>query len=276
MLVLKSEETGSDNAITVSYDDGDSNTADDDFLNLTNTQQAVNAQITYNGIDIERSTNKIDDIITGVTFNLLKEAPSDSNHISIKQDVEGIADEMGIFVDSYNAWVNAMNDAVKYDPEQKTVGIFQDESAIKRLVSDVTAALFGTNADGKGAATFGLSVNRDGLISFDRAAFTEALRREPDEVEKVFSDPDDGIFTTLNDTLREATGSNGALNLLEKEFKNEQKRLDEEKLRNNEMLEARYAVMAQRFMMYDSMIGQMTVSFQSLQNIINAELNGKK
>ena len=274
-LILKSAETGAANAISVAYDDGDAATTNDDFLSLSNVQSAVNAKFTYNGVVVERASNSVEDLVTGMTLELLKE-DNTTNTVEIVQDVDGIADQMSLFVESYNNWISAMNDAVKYDPDNQTAGIFQDESAIKRLISDVTGALYDATPDGYGVASFGLSVNRDGFISFDKGAFTQALRSDPDQVEKVFSDPDNGIFTKVNDILGDATGTNGALTLLDQRFETQEDRLSEERQRAVELLDARYAIMAQRFMAYDNIIGQLNTSFQALQNLIDAELAAKK
>lgn len=276
-LILKSDETGADQAIGVTFDDGDSNTSDDDFLSLDNVQSAQNAIFKYNGVTVERAANKFDDLIPGVTFELLKADPNAVDTVNITQDVEGIADTMQNFVDTYNKWISAMNDATKFDEEKGTAGIFQGNSTIRELKNDVAQTLFAVTPEGKGLASFGISVNKDGMISLDRTAFIQALETDGKTLEKTFSDDVNGVFTKLNDLLAQATDPiNGTLTLLDNQFKDEEKRLEEERTTAMKRIDAKYSVMAQRFALYDEMIGKMNNNFMALQSMIDAQTAAAK
>lgn len=271
-LILKSSETGADQAITAAFDDGDDTTDNDDFLSLANVQSAQDAEFVYNGVTVTRASNTVDDLLPGVTFELLRADPSAPNTIDIVQDTEGIADSMQTFVDTYNSWINAMNDATNFDQEKGTAGIFQGESIIRQLKTDVSRTLFGVTPTGQGVATYGISVNEDGLISFDRSTFTEALQNDGETLMKTFSDENDGIFARLNDLLANATDSvDGSLTLLDNQYKNDEKRLQAERDRNLEILDARYNTMAMQFAMYDEMIGKLNNNFMALQSMIDAQ-----
>ena len=275
-LILKSSDTGATQAITATFDDGDDSTDDDDFLNLTNVQTAQDAEFIYNGVTVTRDTNTVDDLLVGVTFELLKADSSATNTIDISQDEQGIADTMQTFVDTYNSWIQAMNDATKFDEEAGTAGIFQGESAIRQLKTDVARALFGSTPTGEGVGTYGISVNEDGLISFDRSTFIDALENDGESLMKTFSDENTGVFTRLNQVLGDAIDPiNGSLSLLDQQYKRDEDRLQEERDRNLEILDARYNTMAMRFAMYDEMIGQMNNDFMALQSMIDAMTKNK-
>jgi flagellar hook-associated protein 2 len=217
-LVLKSRDTGAEQAITATFDDGDPDTSDDDFLELSNVQTAQDAEFVYNGVTITRPTNTVDDLIPGVTFELLK--ADTTNTVKISQDKEGIADTVQTFIDTYNSWIQAMNDATKFDEDAGTVGIFQGESAIRQLKTDVTRALFGVTPEGLGVANYGISVDEDGLISFDRSTFMDALETDGERLADTFSDENHGVFAKLNRVLAEATDPlDGSLALLDQQYK---------------------------------------------------------
>jgi len=274
-LILKSSETGSSQAIAVSYDaDGDSNT-DDDFLSLTNVQAAQDAEFIFNGVNVTRSKNTVDDLIVGVTFELIG-ASAEDNRVSIQRDIEGIADMVSEFVSAYNSWNSNLTEATKFDPDGGTSGIFQGDSTIRRLLSDVKYALFNSEVDGKGAGTYGITVNEDGILSFDRTVFIDELNNDPQKAVEVFTSDVGGIFSSLNDTLKNATDmSTGYLGIYEEQLKREEEHLSDERERSLEMLDKRYDIMAMQFAAYDEMISNMNTSYQSLQMAIDAQLSSK-
>ncbi|WP_456452498.1 flagellar filament capping protein FliD [Hydrogenimonas sp.] len=278
-LVLKSTETGADQAISVTYDDGDTNTGDDDFLSLSHVQTATDADFTYNGIEITRASNTVEDLVPGLTLHLLKEDATATTNISIKQDIEGIADTVAEFIDAYNAWYSEMTNATKYDPETHTAGIFQGDNTINSLKYEVARALNAVTEDGKGLASFGMDITKDGIVTFDRTAFVEALKNDPESVEKtlVGSDASPGVFKTINQTLATATDSDhGSLALLDTQLSDRMTRLEKERERTLAYLDARYNTMAQRFAAYDEMIASFNASFQSLQQMIDAQVAAAK
>lgn len=68
-------------------------------------QNAVDAQIEFDGTTITRSNNSIDDIVDGVTFNLLQQTPMGTTlDVSIDPDPELAKQGILNFVDSYNAF----------------------------------------------------------------------------------------------------------------------------------------------------------------------------
>ena len=276
-LILKSSATGENQAISVSYDadDGDDDD-DDDFLNLTNVQPAQDAKFKFNGVDITRSTNTIEDLVVGVTFELTAASGSE-NRISIQQDVEGIADMVSEFVSAYNSWNSNITEVTKFDPEGGSTGVFQGDSTVRRLLSDVKYALFNSQVDGKGAGTYGITVNKDGILSFDRTTFINELNSDPAKVKEVFTSDTGGVFSSLNDVLKNATDSStGYLGIYEEQLKTEESHLSDERERSLEILNKRYEIMALQFAAYDEMINSMNNAYQSLQMAIDSQLASKK
>jgi flagellar hook-associated protein 2 len=274
-LILKSSKTGADQVINVTFDDGDDTTSNDDFLSFTNVQDAQDAMFEFNNIAITRSTNTIEDLVIGVTFELIG-ASGEDNRVSIQRDVEGIADMVSEFVSAYNSWNSKITEVTKFDPDGKSTGVFQGDSTIRRLSSDVKYALFNSEVDGKGAGTYGMEVNEDGILSFNRTTFINELNSDPEKAVKVFTSDIGGIFNKLNDTLKNATDSStGYLGMYEEQLKNEEDRLSDERERSLEMLNKRYDIMAMQFAAYDEMINSMNNSYQSLQMAIDAQLSSK-
>ncbi len=281
-LVLKSTQTGADQAMSFSFDDGDAATTNDDFLDLTvaaaNVQDARDALFSFNGIDIVRSSNTVDDLVTGVTFTLKNEGTS-INRISIKQDNEGIADQVESFVDGYNELMSELSAVTKYDAENKSAGIFQGDSTIVSLKLSLSRITLGTAPNGKGLADFGVEVTRDGVMSFDRGKLLSALESDTQSVSDTFAGEENspGIFASLKTYLSEsATNRDSLLSNLDTSLKERQKSLEERRTRTLDSIETKYEVMAKRFAAYDALIGKLNSSFQSLQSMIDAQLAAAK
>lgn len=104
-FVLKSTETGADNAITIT----DTGTLDGfDLANFTNTQTGQNSKIKVDGFPadadswIERDSNSIDDVIDGITFELTSTTDSDGAVITIGYDTDAMAETITDFVEAAN------------------------------------------------------------------------------------------------------------------------------------------------------------------------------
>ena len=281
-LVLKSAATGADQAMSFSFDDGDPNTADDDFLDLTksqaNVQDARDALFTFNGIDITRPSNTVDDLVVGLTLTLKKEG-TDTNRISIVQDNEAIADKVQDFVDKYNELIGTLASDTKYDPDTKQAGIFQGEGSVTSLKLAISRLTLGTAPNGKGLADFGIDVTRDGTMTLDRSRLMEALDKQSTTVQETFAgtDAEPGVFLRLKNYLSDAAvGKDSLLSQLDDQLRSREKRLQARHDRILDAIETRYAILAKKFAAYDAIIGKMNASFQSLQSMIDAQANAAK
>ena len=113
-----------DNNLTTAMNE---NTTDENDNRL---QTAQNSKFKYNGVDIERDTNEIDDIVVGLTLTLKGEGKST---IDIKQDTDKINSAVNDFVSGFNSIVSKIQDLTNYNPETKTTTLFQNESVIKNI-----------------------------------------------------------------------------------------------------------------------------------------------
>lgn len=109
---------------------------------------ARDARIVYNGIEVERQTNTIDDLIPGVTLNLHR-ASSDPVEVAVAPDRESTKSALIEFVGHYNRVVADLNVYTRNEPtivdqleylsesEQETarerLGLFQGDSGLNTL-----------------------------------------------------------------------------------------------------------------------------------------------
>ncbi len=273
-LIIKSDETGSNNAIT--FTAGATTTA----LGLADTtnhlQTAKNASFVYNGVTITRSSNTIEDLIVGATITLnSKHDVDESSSIAIKQDTTDIKDGIESLVSSYNELIANLNEALTYDSDTETAGTFQGVSQISALSSDIRRQLLAINSSGKSLIDYGISLNDNGYLEFDETAFDEKMTTDSSEVETFFRGETDedgnttnGFFTDFNKLLAGYVDSDGVLSLYSTSLTSEKTSLTKEREATVARLDDRYETMAARFASYDSIISKLNNQFSALSMMI--------
>ncbi|WP_096028935.1 flagellar filament capping protein FliD [Campylobacter lanienae] len=150
--------------------------------------KAQDAKFKYNGIDITRSSNKVEDLILGVSFTLNKvDKAGESTNSSIKQSTKGILEDIKAMVDSFNSLMNNINEATKYDSETGLAGTFQGVREITSISSDLNKIVNGVSSDGKSLASFGITVTKDGLLTIDSTKLNDMITTNFDEFKNFFS-----------------------------------------------------------------------------------------
>jgi flagellar hook-associated protein 2 len=286
-LVIKSKVGGDAGILTLTDNTGSLNsklTGYTTYSLMDEIQTAQDATFKYNGISITRKTNTIDDIVQGITINLLSETTSSAN-ISIVQDTTSISDEMSTFVKSYNTLMTELNNMTTSDREKGTVGIFNGDSSIHAIRREVNRFITSINKDNYSLSIFGIDLNQNGTMSFNSSTFASKFNENPVLAEKFLSGASttntngnvvttDGVFTSLKSLMTGYTKSNGIMSTLTNGNNDELKSLAENKVRSQKLLEARYASMTARFIQYDAMISKLNSQFSSLQQQISMAMNG--
>lgn len=256
-----------------------------DKMDITNIQKAQDAKLTYNGIPIERDTNNIDDIVSGLSLELTSITETGKDVIvRIARDDEGIAEEMQAFVESYNEMYNKLQELTKYDAETEISGVFNGNSEIRSITRQLNAIINSTDANGTSLVKYGIYMNKDGTLTFEQDTFNTAFQEDPDAAVEFFRSSattskgqtieTDGVFTRLRDTMDSLiTGSNSTLKILETTLINEQKTLNEDKTSTQESIDTKYKIMAEKWSAYDQMIAQMQQSANTITQLINQAMN---
>jgi flagellar hook-associated protein 2 len=151
----------------------------------TANMEELNSNAEINGVEISRSSNSIDDALTGVTFNLLKAQEEDDNEISLNIEVnpDSVKNYLTPFVESYNSLVNFINsdrDMLRSEPAI---------SSLRFQLRDVlTQNVPGLNEDDPEYITnYGFSISRTGTLSInDTERLEELLETNPEAVSNFF------------------------------------------------------------------------------------------
>lgn len=152
------------------------------------------AKFKIDGLEITRSSNTVNDVIEGLTFNLTNvHTGSESTVVSVTEDFNKAADALQKFVEQYNSTQNFITTQLSVgDPsaENNETGTLVGDGTLMRLQSNLRSMMTSTDAHGttiKGLQDLGVSVDRNGTASFDRSKLESQIKANPNEVKDFFS-----------------------------------------------------------------------------------------
>lgn len=200
-LVLTSKESGAANAISMNFVPGaDTSGADigaavTAATELKAAQDAIVKVGAQNPITVTSASNKLEDVIAGVTIDLKKmQAGTDQPvQISVQQDPKAVEDKLKKFVDSYNALVKQIN----ADPSLKS-------DTMARSISSQMRQSFQKLYQGATLSSVGIEFDRNGVLSVNSEKMTQALAENPAKVEQMLV-ADNSLFSGIQDSLEPYT-----------------------------------------------------------------------
>src|SRR5690606_6994281 len=147
-LVLSSDESGLDNAIQVSVTDSDGNNTDVSGLsqfafdgttsNLTETVAAKDALLEVNGISVSRSSNTVDGVVQGVTFDVKSVGTST---VKVERDPDEVASRVQEFDDKYYTIQDVIDKSSGYNDDTGVGSILSVDSTFRNIERDLRSDL---------------------------------------------------------------------------------------------------------------------------------------
>ena len=155
-------------------------------------QAATPAQLELNGITVTRDSNRIDDLIDGVTLDILKQAPAESLTLKIEPDSNAIEKAMKEFVEAYNKYRDFALAQQAVGPNGAVSPIAQlfGSSVLKNVNGNLYQTL--TNVvkhDGKDYSlrNFGLKFDKQNKLELDSSKLSVALKDNLEAVKSFFA-----------------------------------------------------------------------------------------
>ena len=190
-LVLGSNDTGASSSITISTDD---TTLDTVTTGVDTFQAAQDSQIVLGegvgAVTINRSSNTLTDVISGLTLNLQAEDLNNPVTISVTQDNTAVKEGISNFVSAYNEVVEFVNERTKFDLETGERGILVGDSLARTVLdrirqsalSQISGLTTFTSASQIGFET----QPGDGTIKLNEATLDAALSENYSAVRDLF------------------------------------------------------------------------------------------
>ena len=264
-LVIKSKESGLDNALLIT---GDAKSALGLDVTENHKQTAQNMKATVDGVEYNVSSNSL--VVDGLKISANKAGIST---INVTEDNSQIEAQMKNFVDKYNELVALI--------ETETLGSdssLNDRSSIKGIVNQIKDKLFGSYgaAGDKSVFNFGIELDKFGGLSIDSKKFNEAVQKDMVGLKDLFigSAEKKGLGTVLKETLDTMKFVGGVLNSYDAAMKTRETLLNENKEKAEKSLDVKYQQLALQFSSYGALINQMESSFSGLKLMIQQSVAG--
>ena len=263
-MVIKSGESGSDNAISITQTDIDLGLEDEDNHVLT----AQNLLATVDGIDYEMSSNKI----TLESGLIIKAVDEGTSTITIEKDNASVVEGIVNIADKYNELVDLVNSYILGDEDEAAV--ISDSSTLRTMMSGIKEVLFGTYGldNEESLFKYGISFDSDGYMQVDETELSTALTDNYDDLKELFVGyaEEEGIGTRLKTYLDSLDNLlDGLLTTYEDKLNTRLSTLTSDYETASEKLDEKYEQMASQFAAYTVLITEMETAFSSLQSIID-------
>lgn len=175
-MVLSATKSGAQGAFTASGTG---------WTGFTTSTAGADAQLRVDGVLISRSSNVVNDLIPGVELTL-KQPTTAAATVTVNRDDGAVVDKVKALVDAANAVINSVKKQTATSATAASRGILAGDTTAIGLADDIRAAISGgiTGTDGvkRPASKLGISLTRDGTISFDAAKLRTSLTDDPDGV----------------------------------------------------------------------------------------------
>ena len=185
----------------------------------------LNSKISFNGLDIVRNSNTINDLVTGVTFNLksaMQSTDSDVN-VSVSNDVKTIESKVQNFITKFNDIYSYLkSNSAASSSGQSVLSYDSNVSALLSILRTVAYTRISglPNGDLSSLSQIGISFDTtNGLSISDTATFEQKVNENADQVAALFNSTN-GLANSLYNQINPFLGVDGYLTLKKNTYDN--------------------------------------------------------
>ena len=258
-LQLTSNKTGAVSNLTIT--DGVSPTGAANLLGSMNTlyngtDAAIKVGDGLNAYTLTSSTNTFTGVLPGLDVTVLKADSSAPVTAQVTQDVDAMASKVQAMVDAANEALSNIRINSKADlvnkGDKKVDGAFVGNAATRGITNQITDVFVGSASNLPSIA--GVSIDKTGAVTFDKAKFTEAFSKDPAKVEDTLRT----TATRLGDVAKGVTNANdGTLAMAIKGQDAMVKDYADQINRFNARMDSKEAMLIRQYNALDSMLSKM-------------------
>jgi flagellar hook-associated protein 2 len=256
-------------------------------LTFGTNQSAQNSQISINGLTVVRPSNRINDVIDGVTLDLYAPTVNEAR-LDLTRDTTDIKQSIQNLVVAYNDF----QDSIKILGDRKSEieefgGALAGDNLLNAIQSQVRSLLTTASTTPgetvKAARHVGLSIDRLGVLKLDEGKLDASLQDHFEEVvnmfsagtnnKSVFSDVPAGLAGRAVKTLDEMMRSTGLLTQQTNTAKSKIESYKAELSKLEERMEKLLTRYTNQFSVMESIVGESTSMRSSLKSSFAAMLS---
>jgi len=186
------------------------------YSDITEAATLLDSKFTFNGLSLQRDSNTISDLTTGVSFKLNSVTGTDDDDvtISVTADADAIQTKIESFITKFNTLYTYLKSNTSYSSGER--GALTGNSIAKAILKYMSSISTG-KVDGLGSdaldtlSDIGLSFDAStGLSISDASTLSDELTNNASQVEDLFNSTD-GIATKLYEFITPYLGSGGYL-----------------------------------------------------------------
>ena len=283
-LMVRSLESGAEQAFAIAVNDDDGNSGDASGLStlaytpelaaagVTRTQTASDAAFEVNGLALTNSGNRPDAAVEHLTLQLRQKTTAPIQ-VAVEIDATAIRKSVDDFVAAYNELNTLINSQTRYDAESKTAGPLQGDRSVLLIQGRLRDILRAT-VDGSPIGSLsdaGIQVQRDGSLLVNDTRFADAVA-DPAKLKALFApeDPDPakvGIARRFDTLIGDVLDLDGALTGATSTLRERQSSIQDQETRFNERLVQIEARLRRQYSGLDTTLSQLTSSLSALSQL---------
>ena len=264
-LVVNGSEAGTANAFTLDL----SGLSGGVTPTMTTHTAAADATLTIDGIDVVADSNTPDDLISGLTLNLLAADEGQTLTVSVERDTAGIAAKVKGLVDAYN-------DLYAYLDKQTGVeGTLRGNAAARTVESRTTSLMSSALEGGLGSITqlsqMGITRGEDGSLTFDETKFQDVMADGFGGVRDFFINRDGNVGKAylLDQAIKDMTSSTDGLFKISTDSLNQRIKYTDGSIdRYERSIESYQTTLQRRFTAMEQMVSQLQAQGNYLSGIV--------
>ncbi|MGE7991332.1 flagellar filament capping protein FliD [Pseudomonas sp. NPDC089554] len=241
---------------------------------------AKDAVFEIDGMQLTSKSNKVDNAVSGMTFELLAKTETLSPvSVSVSANTEGLKKSVQSFVDAYNALVLAVNTvSVSTKDAQgnwKSPALAGDP-AIRGMLAAMRNELVVPNSGGSGQLSvlsqLGINtVQGSGMLEFNSTTFTKAIneQRLGGEVQNLFNG-ENGLLNRMTKAMEPFSTTGGVLDERSKTLEVAKKGLGVEQSALDARIKDLESSLTKKYNNMDTLVGQLNAQRDSVMSFFDA------
>jgi flagellar hook-associated protein 2 len=258
-LVLSASASGA-TTLSLTDDPGGAATA-----LVTNANQGSNAEFVLNGVPVSKSTNIINDVVSGVAFTI-NATSSDPVTISLASDRSKLPPAINSLVAAYNSVVEFLDSQIG-----EAAGLLSGSNLV-REASTALRQFVNFDSEGllRGIADLGISLDNQGRMSFDSVTFNQLSDSQISAAYSFVGSSSTGLGSLTSAFRSVSDPVTGSVKIEQEQFDRTEDRLNRHISELTERITAQQAALASRLQAADTLLA----TLESQQKMVSASLEG--
>jgi len=239
---------------------------------MAQSVEALDAEFTLNGIAATSHSNKVSDVLDGVTLELTGTNIGSATTLKITEDFSTkLTESLQAFVTAYNTAYSTMSSLGAYNTETQVAGALQGNSTLRLAMTQIRQNIFGTTSGNASSAyqtlsNIGVSISASGTLSIDTTKLNAAIKADSSTVTDLITNVGNAFDNTIDNLINtdgSVTIATNGLNTTVKDLENQQTKMQD----RLDAIEARYRA---QFSALDTLVASLTSTGDYLTSFISS------